>query len=203
MFDRLFNTKTKEAKFWEWFQENNIKYLSLDKDSQDRLFDKLNERMIKIDPNLTFEFSPLLNNGRREFIISADGIKDSFPSVTKLVEAAPGIPNWDIIAFRQPKTGYERINFNGLSLSFDDVFFRYSKDNGKLGLELNIRGYEDEKEWTAVTFLLLDMVLGEYDTEMSLSWIERKVLDENEIDILYKLTELPAILSDYKRETSN
>ncbi|MBL7914774.1 MAG: hypothetical protein JNL49_06975 [Bacteroidia bacterium] len=203
MIDRLFNKKTKEQKFWLWFQENSDKYLTLDKDNQESLFDKLNERIIKIDPNLAFEFSPFLKNGKREFIISADGIIESFPSVTKLVDAAPKIPNWDIIAFRQPNSGYKQINYNGLSLSIDDVFFRYSKDNGKLGLELNIRGYEDKKEWTAITFLVLDMVLGEYDTEMSLSWIEKKELDEREVDILYNLSELPKILSDYKIESRN
>lgn len=167
------------------------------------LFDELNRELKKVDPNLTFEFSPLFDSGRREFIISADGIKESFPSVRNLVNKAPVVTNWDIIAFRQPKADYKEIRYKGVTINFKDVYFRYSKDNGKIGLELNLRDYEDTKEWNACTFLLLDMVVGEFDTEMFLSWIERKKLDENQIDLLYQIEELPTILNDYKKEFSN
>lgn len=199
----LFDKKSKEDKFWTWFEKNSRRYLTLDKSNREILFDELNRELDKVDSNLTFEFSPLFDNGRREFIISADGIKESFPSVKNLVSKAPVIPNWDIIAFRQPKADYKQISYKGIKIDFKDVYFRYSKDNGKIGLELNIKDYEDTKEWNASTFLLLDMVVGEFDTEMFLSWIERKKLDENQIEILYKIEELPTILNDYKKEFSN
>jgi hypothetical protein len=199
----LFDKRSKEEKFWTWFGKNSNRYLTLDKSNRAKLFDELNREIHKVDSNLTFEFSPLFDNGLRKFIISADGIKESFPSVKNLVNKAPVIPNWDIIAFRQPKADYKQIRYKGITIDFKDVYFRYSKDNGKIGLELNIKEYEETKEWNASTFLLLDMVVGEFDTEMFLSWIERKKLDEKQIESLYQIEELPTILNDYKKEFSN
>jgi hypothetical protein len=203
MLGRLFNQKAKEEEFWKWFQNNSDRYLSLDKSNRGILFKELNQEIKKIDPNLTFEFGPKLGDGLREFIISANGIKESFPAVRKLVDAAPNIPKWAIIAFRQPKPSYKQITFKGITVHFDDVYFAYCKDKGKIGLELYIRGYEDSRDWIATTFLLLDMVLGEFDTEMSISWIERKGLNEKEIGTFYKIHDLPTLVDDYKREFGN
>jgi hypothetical protein len=50
---------------------------------------------------------------------------------------------------------------------------------------------------------MLDAVIGEFETEMSLGCIERKKLLENEIGSLNKLEELPMILEGYKKEYNN
>lgn len=199
---KLFEQKTKQKKFWAWFSKNSDLYFDFEK-NREELFDTLNKKLNEVDENLTFEFSPILDNGKREFVVSADGIKSSFPAVIQLTDHAPLLDKWIVVPFRQSHMEYTQINYKDILLDFKDVFFRYSKDNGKLGIELNIRGYKDDNVWGIASYLLLNAVLGEYDTEMNISWIERKKLDETEINILYSINELPAIMVEYKKEREN
>ena len=131
---RIFKLKNKELKFWDWFSERSEKYFEFEKD-QENLFNELKSRLNKINKDLTFEFGPI-NSNKREFIISADGIKKSFPDVLKLVETAPKLNNFEIIAFRQPHLDFTQISFKDFQIDFKDVYFRYAKDNGKLRIEL-------------------------------------------------------------------
>jgi hypothetical protein len=198
----IFVLKTKEQKFWDWFSERSGQYFDFEKD-QEKLFRDLKLRINKVNEDLTFEFGPISESKQREFIISADGIKKSFPDVIKLVKAAPEFSNFKVIAFRQPHMDFTQINFKDIQIDFKDVFFRYGKDNGKIGIELNIRGYQNNNDWGTATFILLDTILGEYDTEMNLSWIDRKELNELELIKLLPITDLPKIMTDYKKEIQN
>jgi len=192
----------KEQKFWNWFSENQNLYFDFEQ-NQAELFDRLHKKLNEVNENITFEFSPKSGSGKREFVLSADGIKSSFPSVTKLVESAPSFDNWIIVAFRQPHLECNQIHYKDIRLYAEDTYFRYAKDNRKIGIELNIRNYQDNDDWGVAIFLLLDTILGEYDTEMMLSWIEMKKLDENEIEKLYPVKELPSIISEHKKEQWN
>ncbi len=62
----------KEKLFWDWFSTNQYLYFNFEK-NREALFDLLTTKLNEIDENLTFEFSPLMEIGKREFIISADG----------------------------------------------------------------------------------------------------------------------------------
>jgi hypothetical protein len=198
----IFVLKTKEKNFWDWFYKRSEQYFNFEKE-QENLFNELKLRLNKINRDLTFEFGPISKNKQREFIISADGIKKSFPDVIKLVKAAPEYSNFKIIAFRLPHMDFTQIIFKGIQIDFRDVYFRYGKDNGKIGIELNIRGYQNNNDWGSAIFILLDTILGEYDTEMNLSWIERKELNETELTKLLPIANLPKIMADYKKEIQN
>lgn len=80
MFERLFKKQTVEDTFWDWFSKKAHLYFNFEQD-QVVLFSKLKAALEKINPDLTFEFSPIFEDGSREFIISADGIKSVFPTV--------------------------------------------------------------------------------------------------------------------------
>jgi hypothetical protein len=108
-----------------------------------------------------------------------------------------------IIAFRQPRKGITQIKYQNLSINLDDIFFRYGKDNGKIALELHIRGFYESPEWTAAVFLLLDNVLGEYHTEMSLSSIRKKKLNEADLINLFPIRSLPEIVHNYQLQVKN
>ncbi|MFZ1456752.1 MAG: hypothetical protein WAT46_11975, partial [Saprospiraceae bacterium] len=110
---------------------------------------------------------------------------------------------WHIVAFRQPHKGITQISYDNLIVNFEDVFFRFGKDNGQIALELNIRGFYEAPEWTSAAFILLDNVLGEYYTEMSLSRIDKKLLNEQDVKQLYPITDLPKIVQDYYSEWNN
>lgn len=202
MLQRFYTKKSKEQTFWNWFAKNADSYFHFE-ENQDALFAKLKAELSKIHPDLVFEFSPIFEDGTREFVISADGIKSVFPVVSDLVKQAPPLKNWKIIAFRQPHYDITHINYEDLVINLDDVFFRYAKDNGKIGLELNIRGFYESPQWSAATFILLDNVLGEYHTEMSLSHIDKKELNESEVATLFPIKALPKVIQDYQSELNN
>lgn len=197
-----FKRKSEIQTFWDWFTKNADTYFYLEK-KQDVLFFKLKEALKNIHPDLVFEFSPIFKNGTREFVISADGIKSIFPVVTDLVEQAPTLKNWKIVAFRQPHPHITHIHYKDLIISLDDVFFRYAKDNDQIGLELNIRGFYESPEWTVAIFILLDNILGEYHTEMSLSYIDKKKLNESEVTTLLPIKSLSKVIQDYLSELNN
>jgi hypothetical protein len=96
----LFKKKNRYEAFWDWFSKNSEDYYYNLENKRDTLFDPLGKQLGKINGNLVFEFSGQKENGKREFIISADGIRDSFPDVIQLVDNAPPLEKWDIIAFR-------------------------------------------------------------------------------------------------------
>jgi hypothetical protein len=202
MLEGLFKKKSKEDIFWSWFSQNNQKYFYFE-NNQTELFAQLKTELKKIHPDIVFEFSPIFSDGTREFVISADGIKSIFPVINNLVAKAPEIKNWKIIAFRQPHKNITQIKYQNLTVNLDDVFFRYAKDNGKIELELNIRGFYESPEWTAAAFILLDNVLGEYHTEMSLSCIVKKELNENEVSSLVPIRTLPEVIQNYQSELNN
>src|SRR5688500_16970121 len=100
IFSRLFSParSTPEQRFWDWFAANSHRFVNVERD-QEVLFGELRRQLSRIHPSLTFEFGPQRDQ-RRELVISADGIKDAFPAVQRLVAAAPDLSDWRIIAFR-------------------------------------------------------------------------------------------------------
>ena len=191
MFTKFFMQKDKDKDFWNWFSKNQNEYYHYEK-NQKFLFDELSNRLKNIDSNLTFEFSPINNDSIREFTISADGLKESFPTVIRLVDKAPSIPNWKINAFRKrvPGDKMQIVYDDSLKISYDDIYFRYVEDSGKIDLELNIRNYKKESGFDNAVFILLDALIGEYDVETKISGIDRKLLDESKLDSLHRIVEL-------------
>jgi hypothetical protein len=162
-----------EAEFWRWFQANETRLFDFESD-RERVFDELQARLHKVKAGLTFEFGPK-KNGARDFVISADGIKDVFPSVILLANAAPSLPRWKIIKFR-PRRGLGPISLNGLRLSPEQVDFTIERDGPKIGITLFMDGYKESEHerYAGVGFLMLDHALGEYDVETKVGFIEFK-----------------------------
>ncbi|MEW4282377.1 hypothetical protein [Priestia koreensis] len=160
----LFKTKDKEKNFWDWFQKNEQAYFTLENEDHPTLFNKLAKQLSKVDENLTFEFSYDLIEGKRDFIISADGMVSSFSSVIHLVESAPDLPRFTLISFRQKADGEQEIEYGDVSLTINDIFFDYEYDatHNVLDVDLYIKDYEENDEFVAAAFLMLDSLLGEY-----------------------------------------
>jgi hypothetical protein len=92
---------TKEQDFWDWFIAHDAEFFTFDpgiEPERERLFDKLEVELQKVHPKLTFAFGP--RGAKREFVISAGGLKSGFPAVASLVSAAPRLERWNFIAFR-------------------------------------------------------------------------------------------------------
>lgn len=181
---------TPEQQFWNWFKDHEDLLFNFEKD-RERIFDQLGSEMHKVNPSLTFEFGPK-EDGRREFVISADGIKDAFPEVEALYAAAPSLPHWRFIKFR-PRRKPLDVSYEGVSVKADSVRVRIDPAGQIANLTVSIPGYTEVSgnAYRAVAFLFLDGALGEYDVETRVDQIgvDGKPKESSRT---YSLEELPA-----------
>ena len=189
----IFNKESKEEKFWNWFEKNQETYYSEieNLEIREEIFNELTKNLKKVNEDLVFEFSPIHENNVREFTISAEGMKELFPIVEKLIEKAPKLKNWKFNAFRQRVPGDDfEIQYGDLKIGYSDIYYRSENDNGKLGIELNIKDYNGNGQTQNAIYILLDGLIGEYDVTTKIGWIEWVKLDNNEIKNLKPIIEL-------------
>lgn len=189
----IFNKESKEEKFWNWFEKNQETYYSEIENLKIReeIFNELTKNLKKVNEDLVFEFSPIHEDNVRELTISAEGIKELFPIVEKLIEKAPKLKNWKFNAFRQRIPGDDfEIQYGDLKIGYSDIYYRSENDNGKLGIELNIKNYDGKGQTQNAIYILLDGLIGEYDVTTKIEWIEWIKLDKNEIKNLKPIIEL-------------
>lgn len=162
---------TAEETFWAWFEANEQELFSY-QPLNENLFNRIATELQKVDCDLTFEIGPV-QSAQREFIVSASGIKRAFPSVINVVQAAPRLPRWVVIAFRPRRKDIGVVEIQGRKLDPKEV--RYSLlDNGSIaGVYLYIPGFiEGDPIFKQLGYLLLDDALGEYDVETKLGLIK-------------------------------
>ena len=162
----------KETEFWKWFEENEQMLYAFEVD-QERIFDLLQAELHKVDPNLTFEFGPIQDGGWREFVISADGIRESFPAVESLFAVAPRLDRWKFVKFR-PRRQPMRICLGERCIDPEEVNFRLFRDGDKIGILLLFQDFDTrERDFFArVGYLFLDEALGEFTVETEVGFID-------------------------------
>ena len=156
-----------ETAFWQWFQDNAERLdREIEHDPED-VIGEVVEALARVRPGLTCEFGTQTDK-EREFVISADGKRDLFPVVRRLVDAAPDLPGWKIIAFRQPKGTKFSVSFGTATLDPDDIWFALIPEGGgRVGLELYMAGLTpaNREAFEYASILLLDAAIGEYAVE--------------------------------------
>src|SRR5207249_5170279 len=161
-----------EARFWSWFQAHDSALFAV-KTGNEPICGELSEELHRVHPALTFEFGPL-ESGRREFVLSADGMKDAFPAVLDLGRAAPALSRWTIIRFRPPRPDATQVSLAGVHLDARSIGFLAEPDGERTGLTVSVPGYKatPKKTYEQAAYLLLDGMLGEYAVEMGVGFIE-------------------------------
>jgi hypothetical protein len=161
----------KEQAFWKWFVSNEDDLMHFERD-REAIFDELAAELQKVHPDLTFEFGPD-NDGIREFVLSAAGIKKAFGAVKLLAAAAPELPHWKVTAFRPRRPVECAIEIGRRHIDPEDVQYSLLRGTNELGIHLFIPGYsKDNAELGQIGYLFLDEALGEYDVEMKVGLIE-------------------------------
>jgi len=153
--------------FWKWFATNEKKYRNF-QDDPDKYLTELLVKVKKIAGGLAVELEPP-QDGVINMTISADGDKNLFPTVEKIVENAPKLDGWRIFAFRQ-RMPTDKVK--GMILKAQD----HELDPNKMkfypivsGDTLDIIVYADHvtnENKSNVAYgclMLLDNLLGEYD----------------------------------------
>lgn len=199
----LFAKETKEQKFWQWFENNQSTIFEFES-NQESVFDSISENLNSYQEDLMFEISHV-HDGKREFIISADGISDLFPAVEALKNSAPKFENWTIISFRPRMNDYAsfKLNYAGKELDPSKVWVYTRVKNGKFDLIVYHPEYTDEEKniFVSASYILLDMALGEYDVVKGIRYIDHQKLPENPEEIgLKPFSELRKIFDNFKSQ---
>lgn len=173
---RLLKRGTPGARFWKWFVANSERLFYFERE-QERIFDELQTQLHRVAVGLTFEIGQI-DHGKREFVVSADGIPELFPHVEKLVAAAPPLTQWQVTAFRRPMPIGFVIKMEGLQLGPDDIWFMAEPDGDLTGLVLYIRDLDATNDAILgnAAYILLDTALGEYAVETLVGFVERRPL---------------------------
>ena len=144
LFSTLASAKGEDA-FWKWFIKNEGRLFTFEKDQEEVIFDELHKRMMQVNEDLTFEFGPV-QEGKREFVISAGGIKAAFPAVEALHSRAPSLPRWTWIKYRPRRTPMNDLEYGGKAIKVADVRYMLAKDGDKIGVVLFIDGYNEAEK---------------------------------------------------------
>ena len=160
-----------EADFWSWFATNESRLFTFESDQQ-RVFDDLSRELKRVNGDLTFEFGPV-EDGKREFVISAGGIRSAFPAVEALYGAAPPLKRWIWVKYRPRRLPINDLEHGGKRIRADDVRYLLAKDGDKVGIVLFFEGYSEQHKNTfgQIGYLFLDEALGEYAMETSGSYV--------------------------------
>lgn len=195
-FFDLFKRQSGREGFWEWFASNEDRIFNFEND-QDTIFSELTARLRSIHPSLTFEISRI-EDGKREFVLSADGDRRAFPFVESTYSKAPVLDRWTFVKFR-PRIGTGLvIEFEGgFKLSPDDLKFALAKHEGKIAIGIFAKDYSENEHdnFLRAVFVLLDTALGEYDMETKVGFIDLKSWNDlDELDIEgQQFTSLPEV----------
>lgn len=189
---------TPETRFWKWFQKNEEVLFNFEED-RENIFDALGSEMRKVNQDLTFEFGPITEDGRREFVISAGGIKAAFPSVESLAASAPDLEKWIFVKYRQRRNPLNDLEFGGVHVAANEVHFQMFKDGEKVGIVLFLEGQNDAQSdiYTSIGYLMLDEALGEFDIETKVGFIEFHNRDSEYFEGARLLSELPEAFDNY------
>ncbi|MBT8769168.1 hypothetical protein [Metapseudomonas boanensis] len=177
----LFASETAEGAFWSWFKENENRIFNF-KSNQEEVFDDISDNLNKYQDGLVFEISAAVN-GKREFVVSADGISELFPSVESLVSSSPSLKRWSIVAFRPRMDNLSdlKLKYEGQELDPSKLWIYSRIDDDKFDLIVYHPEYSEERRSFIVsaTYILLDMTLGEYDVTKGIRYIDHQKLPKN------------------------
>lgn len=152
--------------FWDWFLDrSDYIYDNVESDTENIALE-ITEHLKKIHPDIEFEIPFEFEDEKRTLIISADGDISLFDLVLELVENAPKIMNWEILAFR-PRLHQKNqiIDLDGITMDYHNVFFSYKIEEAKLVLDIYIKDFNgSDNRYVHLYFLLLDSLIGEYDS---------------------------------------
>jgi hypothetical protein len=181
--------RSPEAVFWQWFTANEAQLFDFE-GRQEKIFRSLSIELRKVHSSLVFEFS-VKRDGKRDFVISADGIRDAIPVVARLVKAAPPLPRWHFIAFR-PRKQLSKIVWEGAELSPEETYCLANQRDSAIDVTLYLpdRVFGNGQAHLALGFLMLDCTLGEYDVATKLGTIEMQEVSKAGAAQLLPLSEL-------------
>ena len=107
-----------------------------------------------------------LKNDQFHLIISANGNQQYFSLVKQLVEAQPKLKHFNVTGFRQANSGYDGIDYGGLKLRVNEMYFIPLELEDGLGMEFYVP--DENKKFDYETIhnygsIVIDNLIGEIE----------------------------------------
>jgi hypothetical protein len=185
--------------FWQWFRNEKKQYEVMPNSEYAERLDVIIAHLAPITDGLAVEVSKEFH-GMRELIISADGDKDKFPVVEAIVRAAPIIPGWKAVAFRQKASEDFVLVYQNMRLSPAEMSFHPAIEGDSLDLIIYADSIKDKNRDDVIKYglITLDNVLGEYAATIKVrSYDFQDSQDISSGERVYKLKELPAFVDRF------
>jgi hypothetical protein len=188
-----FSKRTPVQEFWRWFVKNEPRLRAADvRDA--RTGSEIGAHLKAVHPSLTWEWGDS-GNGKRDLILSAEGIREAAASVEAIADAAPPLPRWRIIRFRPRWPDYDKctLEYGGARFEPHTIECALARDGSLIGVTLLMPQLAsvNENAWKGAAFLLLDTALGEYDVMMRVGFIEVLPMDADvPVDARFPFTQL-------------
>jgi hypothetical protein len=151
--------------FWKWFSKRESNFFHNFDKNNSNIVHEIGAQLRKIDDNIVCEISAIREKNGRDFVISADGIFESFDNVMAICNEAPLFGNWTITAFRPRYSSSDiAIRMGDVTLSHDNIYFGYALGDNVIDLDIYIDKYaSDNTRYVDAYFILLDSLIGEFD----------------------------------------
>ena len=170
---------SKEQQFWDWFKGNEARYFFLnqinDDSEKELLLDDLLSHLHEYCDQLFFEVGGFPDE-KQDLIITAEGDVDFFNEVETLVENAPKLEHWNVIAFKPVREDCTT-KYNSIVLDPEDIYFiplNNNNDPNRVGLRIYIENYNSntKEDFLTATYLVLDNILGEKSNALDIGYVE-------------------------------
>lgn len=169
MFNNNFKSKSPESKFWTWFENENKRFLNiqkLDSKSLEKHLDEILSELHKYDAHLGVQVGGKFNE-TTELIITAGGNEEYFDKVNSLVFVAPKIDNWRIIALIPP-VDFDNMDFDSYSISINDLSYSETllgeMELDEVAVTIKVRDYDKKKgfeSFESAIHKILTLKIGE------------------------------------------
>lgn len=169
--------------FWNWFLNNNEQLTMLDDlndTERQQLLDAMQHQLDGYSEGLSFEIGEPTPSGRT-LTFSAEGDLDLFSAVAELVENAPVLDWWDVIAFRQPKGKGLKVQFDKYHFDTSKMFFQQLENESSpdvIGLMVALPDFpvnakeEVIDDLSVGVYVTLEAMIGEFDCATLVGYLD-------------------------------
>jgi hypothetical protein len=161
-----------QAGFWDWFVKHEARLADAAAVDPVAAMKEIQAQLDRHEEDLVVE---LMLDKTPSLVVSADGNASLFGAVKRVVAAAPKLKRWSVVAFRPRRPWMGDLEIEGRKFALADFSFReLGRVKGQIDIEVAVRGRTEanEKEVDNAAFLVLDVVLGEYDTETKIGVVD-------------------------------
>lgn len=186
--------------FWDWFSSAEPDLYAM-VETGTPVESELRHRLATIHPSLVYQMQVGELTGAKELVFSADGDRAAFDAVTQVVDRAPPLPRWKVVAFRQRLPLVYVVGSPECSIDPAEVrvmMFR-DEDPERVGLLVilpdDVLSAGERAE--GLTWVLLDTALGEYDMETKVGAVVIEGPSHSHAHMARPIVELPASFDSY------